>query len=450
MSGAAPRPATLLAGAARPAITIAAIASFVAGVVHVVAAGDHDGDAALVWLFALCAGAQLGWGWSMAVSGQPGRRLLFAGLVINGGALLVWALTRTVGIGFFEPLEEAEAVGPPDLAGAIAAGVSVAAVLWMLARPGVTAALAPGWAGVIAAGAVLLAVPALSVGHSHEDGGHAHVDAADAAHADEHGHGEGELAAGDDHVDGHENGVDGHDDEHGHVDASDTTGTSHDDEHGHDSSTSTTHDDGHGHGTTSTTHDDGHGHPTTTTTTHPPHEPIRSIGDPRLTQEQVDIAVALWVGVGNELRFATLDDITAAGYVSMGDGGGVGEYTHYVNWAYLTDEYELDPTRIEAVVAVKNANGTMRIGAGMYMLTSGETLADAPALAGELTTWHDHGDLCFNGTTRVGVPVNGVCAAGELVDLPPMLYVWVEEQACGEFAPIDINGEVCDDAGHHH
>jgi hypothetical protein len=145
----------------------------------------------------------------------------------------------------------------------------------------------------------------------------------------------------------------------------------------------------------------------------------------------------------------TVADLVAAGYVSMGDGGAPGEYTHFVNWSFLTDGHELDAAHIEGVVAATNADGSMRVAAGMYMLSQGETLADAPELAGELTTWHDHGDLCFDGTTRVGVAVNGVCTTGQLVDLPPMLYVWVQVQACGEFSPIDINGEDCGEDHHH-
>ena len=36
----------------------------------------------------------------------------------------------------------------------------------------------------------------------------------------------------------------------------------------------------------------------------------------------------------------------------------------------------------------------------MYILNPGKSMATVPDLAGELTTWHDHENLCFDGTKR--------------------------------------------------
>ena len=46
----------------RPAVAIAGVTSIAAALVHAAAAGNHEGDAILVWMFGLCAVAQLLWG----------------------------------------------------------------------------------------------------------------------------------------------------------------------------------------------------------------------------------------------------------------------------------------------------------------------------------------------------------------------------------------------------
>jgi hypothetical protein len=147
--------------------------------------------------------------------------------------------------------------------------------------------------------------------------------------------------------------------------------------------------------------------------------------------------------------YLTEDDVLAAGYTSIGDGGAVGQYTHYINWAYVGDAYELDPSHIESVVTKMNADGTTRVVAAMYILSWGDTMADAPPLAGELTTWHDHDNLCFQGDAFVALADAGVCSTGTLRDTPPMLHVWVEANPCGPFAAIDEHGEDCG-ASHTH
>jgi hypothetical protein len=86
----------------------------------------------------------------------------------------------------------------------------------------------------------------------------------------------------------------------------------------------------------------------------------------------------------------------------------------------------------------------------MYSLSWGDTLADAPDIAGGLTIWHDHDNMCFVGDQFVGVTIGGVCPAGTLRDTPPMLDVWIEENACGPFAIIDNQPHDCGDPHGHH
>jgi hypothetical protein len=165
-------------------------------------------------------------------------------------------------------------------------------------------------------------------------------------------------------------------------------------------------------------------------------------------QAAVNLIVATINGLPANLTEA---DVTAAGYQSLGDGTQPGEYEHFVNWAYLGDPYELDAGHIESIVMQINADGTKRVVAAMYSLSWGKTLADAPDIAGGLTIWHDHDNMCFNGDQFASVTVNGVCPTGTLRDTPPMLDVWIGDSPCGPFALIDNSApQNCGDPHAHH
>ena len=79
----------------------------------------------------------------------------------------------------------------------------------------------------------------------------------------------------------------------------------------------------------------------------------------------------------------------------------------------------------------------------MYILNTGKTMVNVPALAGPLTTWHDHQNLGFSGTQLVGIAVDGKCAKGVLTPTPPMLHVWLVAHPCGPFAGIESHGGNC-------
>jgi hypothetical protein len=96
-----------------------------------------------------------------------------------------------------------------------------------------------------------------------------------------------------------------------------------------------------------------------------------------------------------------------------------------------------------------NADGTKRVVAAMYALSWGDTMFDVPDIAGALTVWHDHDNMCFVGDSFAGVAVSGSCNVGAIRDTPPMLHVWLEENPCGPFAAIDNEVHDCD-GGHHH
>lgn len=76
----------------------------------------------------------------------------------------------------------------------------------------------------------------------------------------------------------------------------------------------------------------------------------------------------------------------------------------------------------------------------MFMLRPGDTLDDVPELGRELTQWHIHDNLCFDGEGKVpglrtpgGPCPRGLQPGGET----PMIHVWITPHACGPFAALE-------------
>lgn len=166
---------------------------------------------------------------------------------------------------------------------------------------------------------------------------------------------------------------------------------------------------------------------------------IYSISDSRLTPEQVLRAQALIdVSTTATAQYAGLvgwSALNAAllqrGYTSIGDS--LTGFEHYTNSVFLNDGIELNASKVESIVLQRQSNGLWVLGAAMYILNNGKTMADVPEIAGTFTTWHDHQNLCWNGSMVVGFLVNGTCTAGVFRATPPMLHVWMTLQACGPF-----------------
>jgi hypothetical protein len=387
-------------------VTVAAAASAAAGLVHAAAAGTHTGDRQLVVLFALTAVAQLAWAAAAIV--RPARSVLLAGVLLNGAAAVAWVLSRSFGLPLLDSLSEAEEIGAQDLIAAVLGAVAAVGALLAVANPARHRARAVP--ALLATAAVFaLAVPAMAVehgdgaSHDHHGGTTADADADDATltreerreqrRAERRAEREAEREAEGESESGHDHGGGG-----GGSGGTDETGAG----------------------------------------------PIISLDDPRVTAEQrtaaqtlIDTTAAVMAGYRDPAS------VEAAGYSSIGDGRT--GFEHFVNFGHLTDGVELDPARVESIVFEVADDGTKRLVSAMYILGVGKTMADVPDVAGELTTWHDHQDLCWDGNGRVvGRFRNGACRpAGTLLPTPPMLHVWVVPNDCGPFAGIEGHGEAC-------
>ena len=73
-------------------LLVAAFASAGAGLVHAAAAGSHNDDASLAWLFAVTAVLQLGW--AAIVSCDRGPPWWRSGIALNGACVVAWVLSR--------------------------------------------------------------------------------------------------------------------------------------------------------------------------------------------------------------------------------------------------------------------------------------------------------------------------------------------------------------------
>ncbi|HUQ63566.1 MAG TPA: hypothetical protein VM121_07425 [Acidimicrobiales bacterium] len=144
--------------------------------------------------------------------------------------------------------------------------------------------------------------------------------------------------------------------------------------------------------------------------------------------------------------------LTAAGYRSIGDGFPFTTHEHFINADYLNDGREVDPNHVESFVLEGTGPGAPVVSA-MYILEKGETMDDVPDIGGDVTTWHDHQDLCWDesGVRLAGVLMNGRCfPSGTLRPTPPMLHVWLADNKCGPFAGIEGHPAAACAAGHTH
>lgn len=478
---------------------VVAACSAGAGLLHLLAAGDHlDLSASHGAFFVVVGWLQVGLAAALLTRRAP-RPVLLAGALANLGVLGVWLVSRTIGVA-----GEIEAVGTADLLAVVLGTASIVGCIVLLSGvvDGVAVGASPAgaWAGAATTAVVLLVtaslLPGVATEHDHgtaelASAGHEHTgDAADDGHA--HDPGAATLAGtadehaddhGDDHADDHGDELAGgaadHGDDHDHDTTTATTArrstttTAHADDHDHDdaaaATTTTVHDDGHDHdssvttapATTSTTAHDhatttttAHTHGTTTTTTPPPVEAWR------LGATDTEVALT-WQLIADTqavvATFTSIADAESKGFVRIADD-------HMVNVDRMLDDQLLEPDAIESLVVAK-VNGVDTIVGGMYLLNIGHDESDIPALGGPLLVWHRHGGFCFD--ENLNIVGTGPCGPNTMfIDDPPMIHVWSDPMrwsdgtarstaACGTFAYLDVphDDEVpgcVDPSGHHH
>ncbi len=143
-------------------------------------------------------------------------------------------------------------------------------------------------------------------------------------------------------------------------------------------------------------------------------------------------------------QFAEVAVAEAMGFSSIGDAAT--GYEHYINWDYINDAHELDPSYPESLVfEVDRTTGKKKLVSAMFMMGDQYSLENVPDIGGPLTQWHIHDNLCFNrdpmihGSTRVvGVTSpNGSCAFGIKLKPNPMIHVWLVPHECGPFAALE-------------
>ncbi|MDZ7679909.1 MAG: hypothetical protein U5K29_15325 [Acidimicrobiales bacterium] len=367
-----------------PFLLVAAASSAAAGLVHAAAAGSHADLPTMVRLFALVAVLQAGWAALVVI--HPSRWSLVAGAALHAVSVAAWLMSRTVGWPVVESMTEPGTVGVQDSAAVLlallAAGSASVAAAGIASPRWFRVAPVPPLAALLVLG---LAVPAIAADHAHD---HDHAGEA-------HDHGDEEAH---DHPDdgAHDHG-DGHD-----AAGEDVAGTAYD-------------------------HDD----------------PVVSLDDPRLSADQRAAAQALVDDVRAEMeRFSDPARVEAEGYVSIGDG--VTGYEHFSHPVLREDPITLEPSRPESIVFRVNPDGTKDLVSAMFIMPPGSTMDDVPDIAGTLTTWHDHQDLCWLGDRVVGtVDADGNCPFGEFREGQPMMHVWLEPHPCGPFAGLEGHGGDC-------
>jgi hypothetical protein len=374
-----------------PGLASAALCSIGAGAIHAAAMGRFSAFPTLAKMFVVVAALQIGAGlWALL---KPG--IANAGFIVfvNTGAVIAWLATRTIDIFFIDGLQDRL---PAHFGDSVCAAMGAAAIGFALAARLVGHRPAPP--AKIALPALLVAALAIPAMWTSGTSTPAHALGADAS---ANGGTTSSVATGDT-VQSHDSTVD--------TTAVDTSGTT----------------------------SAGNDWPR-------PWDPAKGIdlsGVPNVTPEQQARAQQLIDATLKDLpKWADVKTAVADGYKSIGDAGTGNE--HFIKTSLIEDKVMLDPTQPESLVyAVK---GSQRILAGAMFIASARP-SDDPSLtsyAGDLMTWHNHGNLCWaivNGTpTVVGLTdATGKCSRGvNTGGANPMVHVWITPNQCGPFAALE-------------
>jgi hypothetical protein len=412
--GEAPRVSTRV-----PGLTVAAVASIGAGIIHATASGVHAEHPQLARLFVLCAVAQVGAG--LLAIARPNRLTGALIVVIDGGAVVAWLATRITGISWVQGLEVREAPQFADTAcallGASAVGCALAA-----AMIGARRAAAPRLS-LPALAVAALTVPAMLTGSTH-------------VHSHTHTTGEVATAAG---------AVTDESQSHTHTAAAAPVAPANAPTNAAGSTVTSTATNGVVNTVPATNS------PATTAASAivnwprpwDPSQPIDVSGVPGVTPDEQARATKLIEDSLKYLpKYADPAAAIADGYASIGDA--VTGDEHYIKTSLVEDDVMLDATQPESLVY--KVDGDKRILAGAMYIASARPTDDPSllAFAGPLMQWHNHGNLCWSigpdGNPRVvGITdASGHCAVGvNTGGQNPMVHVWITPHPCGVFAALE-------------
>jgi hypothetical protein len=111
--------------------TLAAALSLGAAAIHFAVIGSHFAEYPLYGI-AFTAFAWFQVGWAAAYLAARGPSVALAAVAVNGGALVVWAVSRTIGLPIGPQPGELEPVGPLDVAAAILEVALIVVLAWDL------------------------------------------------------------------------------------------------------------------------------------------------------------------------------------------------------------------------------------------------------------------------------------------------------------------------------
>ena len=351
---------------------------------------------------------------------RAGRLTAIGTALINGAAVVAWAVTRVADISWIGGLEQAEAPQFADTACAALGVIATIAAVVALRPAERTVRVGSGIiAPAIAVAVVTVAAMLTTASHVHT-----HDES-----ASDHEHTTEDSTAA-----------------HEHVTEAATETTTH--AHGDEAATGEHAD--HAEETTAHEHtDDATATPAAAAWPRPwdPTQPIDFSGVPGVTTEQQARAEALVQTTLDQLpQFADVSTLPALGYRSIGDSSTGHE--HYINMGYILDDAFLDPSRPESLVYAVDGDQRTLVSA---MFIAKDQAVDDPELVdfgGGLMQWHVHENLCW-GLNDAGEPVvvgltdaEGNCAppsvhaGGE----NPMVHVWIAPHECGPFAALEGHG----------
>jgi hypothetical protein len=160
-----PRPTAL--------VGMASVLSLAAAAIHFAVIGEHLEEYRLFGVFFACV-AWLQALWAVGIVVRPSRPMLFAGAAANLGLVVLWAVSRTVGLPIGPEPWQPEAVSLVDLVSSAAeAAIAAVCVAQVMARARVLAHAATTGAAAVATFAItILATAALlptTPGSTHEE-----------------------------------------------------------------------------------------------------------------------------------------------------------------------------------------------------------------------------------------------------------------------------------------